>query len=239
MDNLSRRNLLKKSLFGFAVLGASGLLLPGNIGITEASGDEKPGDSYGGYLKGKNLSKNSPSSPGWAPTEDNIQGPFYRKGAPFRAKISPPLSEGKVLLIRGRVWGYDTKKPLPGAVVHIWQANHQGRYDNDDPQNPPSPGTYNFRARLTTDEQGCYEYETIFPGRYKIGPDQWRPAHIHYMVEHPGYQSLITQLYFQGDPYNDSDSFIKKSLIIDLKTIRVKKGSYRQGDFDIVLAPKK
>src|SRR4051812_37152217 len=43
-----------------------------------------------------------------ARTERNILGPYYRAGAPFRAKITPPLEPGTVLLIKGRVWAHDT-----------------------------------------------------------------------------------------------------------------------------------
>src|SRR5262249_53530196 len=106
-----------------------------------------------------------------APTEDNILGPFYRAGAPFRAKITPPLEAGIVLVVSGRVWAFDTKKPLPMAVIDIWQANALGRYDNDDPKNPPSKDVFKNRARLITDETGYYEFETVHPAPYKIGPD--------------------------------------------------------------------
>ena len=96
--------------------------------------------------------------------------------------------------------------------------------------------TKDVRARLVTDENGYYEYETIMPGRYKIGPSAWRPAHIHYMVRHPSYSTLITQLYFKGDPMNAKDRFIKKSLIIDLAKDKSAGGEYRRGEFDVVLA---
>src|SRR5262249_49963050 len=71
------------------------------------------------------------------PTEDNILGPYYREGAPYRAKITPPLAKGTTLVIRGRVWGFDTKKPLVNALLDIWQADADGRYDNDDATKPP------------------------------------------------------------------------------------------------------
>ena len=100
----------------------------------------------------------------------------------------------------------------------------------------PKKGVYQNRARLITDEQGYYEYETIRPGRYKIGPDAWRPSHIHYMVQHVGYRKLVTQMYFKGDPMNSKDRFIKKSLIIDPKKVEVDAGTYERGVFDIVLA---
>jgi protocatechuate 3,4-dioxygenase beta subunit len=171
-----------------------------------------------------------------SPTEDNILGPYHREGAPFRAKITPPLAPGDVLVISGRVYGHDTGKPLANAQIDIWQANKDGRYDNDDPKKPPEKNVFVNRARLITDASGYYEYETIRPGRYKIGPDAWRPAHIHYMVRQPGYKTLVTQMYFKGDPMNSKDHFIKKSLIIDPRQVKTDAGIYERGEFDIVLA---
>jgi protocatechuate 3,4-dioxygenase beta subunit len=168
-------------------------------------------------------------------TEPNIEGPFYRKLAPYRAKVTPPLEPGKVLLISGRVWALDTRKPLPMATLDIWQANDKGRYDNDDSKNPPAKDVFVNRARLVTDEQGRYEFETIHPGSYLNGA-QYRPPHIHYRVAASGYRTLITQLYFEGDKYQDKDPFIKKSLIIKLEDRKNGEAEYKAGTFDIVLA---
>lgn len=173
------------------------------------------------------------------PTEDNILGPYFRDGAPFRAKITPPLIKGTAMLIRGRVWGFDTKKPLAGVLLDIWQADADGRYDNDDPKKPPAKGVYVNRARVLTDETGYYEYETIHPGAYQTGPDTWRPAHIHYLVRKAGYTNLVTQLYFKGDKFNAKDEFIKPSLIIELQPIKTAGGVVETGAFDVVLAPAK
>lgn len=180
-----------------------------------------------------------PAGPGgrpWAATEDNILGPFHRRGAPFRGKVTPPLEPGNLLLIRGRVFGLDTRRPLPNTVLDVWQANAEGRYDNDDPRNPPAAEVFLNRARLLTDENGFYEYETIHPGAYRIAADQWRPPHIHYWVRHPQYTELVTQLYFRGDPHQRGDAWIKPSLIIDLAEQRTRRGNYKIGTFDIVLA---
>jgi catechol 1,2-dioxygenase len=232
--NTSRRQFLSK---GLVSVGAGGLLLATDALPTEASGDL---GTYGEYLRQlqRRQNKGNGGRPAnFAPTEDNILGPFYREGAPFRAKITPPLEPGTVLVIRGRVWGHDTRKPLPNAVLDIWQANATGRYDNDDPKRPPARNVFLNRARLVTDENGAYEFETIHPGRYQIARDTWRPSHIHYMVRHPGYRTLVTQLYFRGDPHNKGDAWIRESLIIDLRDQKTANNqNYRTGTFDIVLA---
>jgi catechol 1,2-dioxygenase len=224
MTDLSRRRFLGFAPLGLAVAG-SVLTLRADAQATEPSGEE-----------GEAAAVTAIETPKlWKPTEDNILGPYFRAGAPYRAKITPPLEPGEVLLISGRVWGLDTRRPLSGAVIDIWQANAKGRYDNDDPKNPPAKGVYKNRARLVTDETGYYEYETILPGRYQIGDDTWRPRHIHYAIGHNGHKRLVTQLYFRGDPYNKTDDFIKESLIIDLAENKTPGGVYKTGRFDIVL----
>ncbi|MCG8583355.1 MAG: hypothetical protein MI757_01415 [Pirellulales bacterium] len=226
MRKTRRRDFLRTGGMSLAAVGA------GALAITESSGEA---GEYGAYLESQGEFI-STSGGVLKPTEDNILGPYHRKDAPFRGKITPPLEPGEVLLISGRVYGQDTGKPLSGAVIDIWQANKDGRYDNDDPNNPPAKNTFVNRARLITDDRGYYEYETIRPGRYQIGPSAWRPSHIHYMVRHPGYKTLITQMYFKGDPMNSKDRFIKKSLIIDPKKVTTASGTYERGEFDIVLA---
>lgn len=236
MADLSRRGFLRGGIAGLAAGTMGTLVLRAGAQPTESSG------TLGSYAE---LAKDLPAPAGgaageagkWAVTEDNILGPFHRKGAPFRAKITPPLEPGRTLLITGRVWGFDTRKPLPSAVLDVWQANHDGRYDNDDPRNPPAEGVFKNRARLITDESGRYEYETIYPGKYLLAKDTFRPAHIHYLVRARGYKDLVTQLYFEGDPDNAKDPFIKKSLIIKLTEEKVRDGVFVRGTFDIVLAP--
>ncbi|HEY9788091.1 MAG TPA: hypothetical protein V6D17_22070 [Candidatus Obscuribacterales bacterium] len=241
----SRRKLIQAGLFGLAA-GGLDLIFPPDALPTEASGDL---GAYGNYLQLKGKPKGAPSKnkakgesavkaaeSAFRLTEDNILGPFYRENAPFRAKITPPLEPGKVLLVSGRVWGFDTRKPLSRCMIDIWQANANGRYDNDDPGKPPQEGVFLNRARLITDGEGAYEYETIHPGRYQIGPNVWRPSHIHYMVRCPGYKTLVTQLYFDGDPHNATDQFIKKSLIVKCEQQKTANGSYETARFDIVLA---
>ncbi|HEX9757972.1 MAG TPA: twin-arginine translocation pathway signal protein [Nitrospiria bacterium] len=172
-------------------------------------------------------------------TQDNILGPFYREGAPFKTKIAGPNEKGEPLKIFGKVLGLDCEA-LPGAVVDVWQADHEGSYDNSGFFQRFNPKEFKLRGRMKTNEKGHYEYETILPGAYKIGLNSWRPKHIHYIVTKPGFEPLTTQLYFSGDPYIEGDRFVKESLIIDLKkTDPDKKSPLLVGNFDIVLNPSK
>jgi catechol 1,2-dioxygenase len=150
------------------------------------------------------------------PMEPDALGPYFRKGAPYRAKVTPPNEPGTSLIISGRIWGIDSRRPLDGTIIDIWQANMGVRYDNEDPAHPPAPSSFKNRVRLVSDEHGKYEYETIHPGPYRVDPTTWRSPHIHYHVTHNSHKQLITQLFFQGDHYEDSDPFFKRSLAIPL-----------------------
>jgi protocatechuate 3,4-dioxygenase beta subunit len=170
------------------------------------------------------------------PTEDDVIGPYYRRYAPFRAKISPPLAGGEVLVITGRVWSFRTEKPIGGCLLDLWQADAAGHYDNDDPSHPPKPHTFINRTRLYSNEHGRYELETIFPGPYRMDATTWRSPHLHILVRAIGFKTLVTQLFFEGAPYLDTDPFVKRSLIIPLRDVAAEVGKYRHGTFDIVLS---
>lgn len=222
----NRRNFLRHGAAGLAV-AAGTMLLPRSARATPSDGSGVPEPIQAETPA--ELPKEAKATP------DNIQGPFFRQGAPFRAKVTPPLEAGTVLLITGRVWALDTRKPLNAAFIDLWQANAAGRYDNDDRKNPPDPEVFTNRARMRSDEQGRYEFESIHPGAYKDG-EMWRPPHIHYRVAAPGYKTLVTQLYFEGDPHQMRDRFIKPQLIIKLAKVKKDQAEYETGVFDIVLA---
>jgi protocatechuate 3,4-dioxygenase beta subunit len=228
MSGVSRRQLLS----GLAAFGVGGLVLRADAAPTPEAGET--GEHEQVFRRAD--PEIAPTGK-FQPTEDCILGPYFRPGAPYRAKITPPLEPGTVLLVRGRVWGFDSKKPLPFARLDIWQANASGRYDNDDPRNPPKEGVFLYRARLVTDENGYYEYETVHPGPYQTGPDTWRPSHVHYRIAATGYKELVTQLFFKGDRFNKTDAFIKDSLIIQPALVKAGAQNYELGTFDIVLAP--
>jgi len=156
-------------------------------------------------------------------TEANIEGPFYKEGAPSRMVLVTEDMPGTRVTVSGRVLAADGCTPLAGATLDVWQADDSGAYD--------SVG-YQLRGVLETGADGSYEILTIVPGHYLNG-DRYRPAHIHFKASAPGHPLLTTQLYFAGDPYNDGDPFILDSLIM---TPTENQDGSLDARFDFVLA---
>lgn len=181
------------------------------------------------YGPGPQARPASPSGDACAFTADNIEGPYYKAGAPERTNLVPPGMRGEALTLRGRVLAADCKTPIAGALVDLWQANADGHYDNDGSAGMDAHA-FMLRGKVRTDASGAFTVQTIVPGRYLNGR-QYRPAHIHVKLAAGGFAPLTTQLYFPGDPYNDVDPFIVRSLIMKVNAAQ----SGKVADYDFVL----
>jgi hydroxyquinol 1,2-dioxygenase len=64
----------------------------------------------------------------------------------------------------------------------------------------------------------------------------WRPAHLHFKIEAPGYEPLITHVFREGDQWLDSDAVfaVRQSLVAPWT--QQADGRWRL-DFDFVLNP--
>jgi protocatechuate 3,4-dioxygenase beta subunit len=100
-------------------------------------------------------------------------------------------------------------RPVPGALVEVWQANAAGRYRHKvDTYDAPLDPNFTGGGRMLTDEDGRYSFKTIKPGPYPWGNhhNAWRPAHVHFSLFGAGILSrLVTQMYFPGDPLQPLD----------------------------------
>jgi protocatechuate 3,4-dioxygenase beta subunit len=160
------------------------------------------------------------------------EGPFYRRGAPFRAKLCPPGEPGTTFVLTGRVWALDTRRPLAGAVLDFWHVDAHEKY---------SDGVTDFRnrGRLLSSETGAYELESIRPIPYRPNPGNgefWRCAHFHLRVDRPGYRTLVTEIHFQDDP-RKSDPMYRPENAIAVEKRTANGTTYEIGMFDIVLEP--
>ena len=148
-------------------------------------------------------------------TQDQILGPFYpimskpnRSGDLTRVTGGSGRAKGQLLIVRGRVID-PTGSPVAGADIEIWQANSAGRYPHPDDTNP-APLDPNFEGfgAVTTGPDGRYQFKTVKPLHYPAAPGMIRPAHIHFDVRGKR-DELISQMYFDGDPYNSKDRFLQ------------------------------
>jgi protocatechuate 3,4-dioxygenase beta subunit len=117
-------------------------------------------------------------------TPQDIEGPFYKAGAPLRASLAEAGSTADRMVLTGVVRAADCK-PLANVSLDFWHADDKGEYDN---------AGYRYRGIVTTDGQGRYRLETNLPPPYS-----GRPRHIHVKLQRIGARALTTQLYFPGE----------------------------------------
>jgi protocatechuate 3,4-dioxygenase beta subunit len=115
---------------------------------------------------------------------------------------------GQRIRVLGRVLDADGR-PVPDALLEVWQANAAGRYAHRADQHPaPLDPNFTGTGRCLTDAAGNYEFVTIQPGAYPWpnSENAWRPAHIHFSLFGRAFtQRLVTQMYFPGDPLFEHD----------------------------------
>jgi len=110
---------------------------------------------------------------------------------------------GERIIVHGRVTD-GNGRPVPGALVEIWQANAGGRYRHViDTYRAAIDPNFGGCGRCLTGADGAYSFHTVKPGAYPWpnSANSWRPPHIHFSLFGTAFcQRLITQMYFEGDP---------------------------------------
>jgi protocatechuate 3,4-dioxygenase beta subunit len=229
MTDSNRRIFLRQTGMGLATLGLSGLVLRSDALPTQEVNRDQSDRTL--IQMGAPRQEEITAKPDLRKTTPQPYGPFYRAGAPFRGKLSLPGEPGMTFVLSGRVWAYDTKRPLPGVVLDFWHVDIQEKYSN---------GTTDFRnrGRLVSSETGYYELESIRPIPYRPNPtgapDFWRCAHFHLVAVCPGYKPLVTEIHFQGDPKkNDPMYRIENAIVAEERSVNGK--AFQTGVFDVVL----
>jgi len=163
------------------------------------------------------------------PTHPDILGPYWSQNHPQRTVLANSDEPGTRIIISGVVTANDCETPIQNALVDVWHANYEGCYtifqecESGNSENDP----YNLRGIIITDENGYYAFETIWPGYYS-----GRPRHFHYKITTPSGQELVTQCYFEIDPYIDEEwQENHPGLVIPLEEIE----NGLIGTFDIII----
>jgi len=160
-------------------------------------------------------------------SESTVLGPFYagqQRELAAGESILLRDEESDPLEMRGRVTDAQGR-PIAGALVEVWQTAPNQLYDVQDKDQPGG----HLRGSFRSDAAGGYRFRTIMPVSYPIpndgpagqllaamGRHPFRPAHIHFMISAPGYRTLVTHLFLDGDEYLGIDAVfgVKPSLII-------------------------
>lgn len=159
-------------------------------------------------------------------TENTILGPFFVEGIPELPNGANICLDGKgePLLVTGSVSDIDGN-PIAGVTIDVWQTNDDGFYDVQQKGIQPQG---NLRGKFLSDSSGRYWFRTVRPRDYPI-PDDGpvgkmlktlgrhpnRAAHIHFMLQAPGFDTVITHIFSPDCPFLEEDSVfgVKESLI--------------------------
>ncbi|MBO0745806.1 MAG: hydroxyquinol 1,2-dioxygenase [Candidatus Dormibacteraeota bacterium] len=191
-------------------------------------------------------------------TEATVFGPFFLTTAP-RIENGGDIAggaPGRPCWVEGSVRGAGGI-PLPDARIEVWEADAEGLYDVQ-----YGDSRVAGRAHLFTDRNGEFRFWALTPTAYPIPDDgpvgellgacrrsPMRAPHLHFMVSHPGWRTLVTHIFVAGGDYLDSDSVfgVKESLIKRFEEQPagtatpdgrdLGDGSWTRTRFDIVLAP--
>ncbi len=179
-------------------------------------------------------------------TEATVVGPFHVENAPHY-KLGDDVGNGAIgapCFVKGTIKGL-SGEPVSGAHIEVWQSDEEGMYDVQKKDLSQAQG----RGVLKADENGQYYFKSILAVAYPIPHDgpvgdmlsatknhPWRPAHLHFMIKAPGYESLITHVFRRDDQYLDSDAVfgVRQSLITDW--VKQPNGEYLL-EFNFVLNP--
>ena len=162
-------------------------------------------------------------------TPSTVLGPFHIDGSP-ELPLGADMAEGlggETTFLTGTVRDLEGKA-VAGARLDIWQADAEGLYESQLGAEEPL-----LRAIFQTDADGKYVIRTIAPPGYSIPMDgtvgellketdisHFRPAHIHFLISAPGYETLVTHLFKKGTRYIDCDIVfgVKEPLIVEFNT---------------------
>jgi hydroxyquinol 1,2-dioxygenase len=211
-----------------------------------------------------NHSNNSNDSKGL--TESAVLGPFFGSFPlrEYNADIHLTGYESAVpCLYHGNILDHITQKPISSAKIDIWLTDVDGLYSIQGEAERSKELQNNLTGQFISTNEGEYKFRAIIPTSYPIRDDGpvgkmlhlWgrrnqRPAHIHFKVEAIGYETLVTQIYVEGDPCIDEDpvfgvrsSLVYKFPLIDdqnqAKELGLKRSPHSICSFDIKLQRKK
>jgi protocatechuate 3,4-dioxygenase, beta subunit len=150
------------------------------------------------------LARHAHSQTRFSLTPSQDEGPFYPVQLPADSDADLLLNadrrygQGQPVSISGTVTD-ESGRALRGAMVEVWQCDHQGRYHHPR-ERGPADVTFQGFGRAIAGSDGTFLFRAMRPVAYP-----GRTAHIHFKVKLGARDLLTTQLYVEGDPGNERD----------------------------------
>lgn len=142
------------------------------------------------------------------PTPSQTVGPYLHLGLTWLnlddlAKGAPA---GDRIVIGGRIVDADGK-PIPDAMLEVWQANAAGKYAHpEDTQDKPVDAKFAGYGRIPTDKDGHFRFTTVKPGRVPGLGNSLQAPHITVALFMRGLlRHLYTRIYFSDEASNAAD----------------------------------
>ncbi len=140
------------------------------------------------------------------PTPSQTIGPFFAVLRPVvGAELAAPGTPGAITVTGTIVDG--AGQPVPDALVELWQANSEGRYNHpaDTQEKLLDPGFLGY-GQCYTNANGVYRFTTLMPGSVPGPGDTHQAPHINVGIFARGLlKRLATRMYFPGMERNAED----------------------------------
>ena len=171
-------------------------------------------------------------------TPSQTVGPFFHFALPDEKyeTLVTDQTKGERIDIEGRIVDGDGA-PLPDALIEIWQANSEGRYDHaEDKQEKALDPSFHGWGRSATDKDGKFRFHTIKPGPVPGPGNTLQAPHVSITVLARGMlKHLVTRLYFEGEKLNADDPILARINEPERRGTLIAKKSGSKYVFDIVL----
>ena len=173
---------------------------------------------------------------------EQMEGPYFVDERLNRTDIRSDPMNGQVragaplalTLLVSRVTG-NACRPLPGALVDLWQCDAEGVYSDVQDPRFNTKGQKFLRGYQVTSERGEVRFLTVYPGWY-----EGRTVHLHFKIRtEPAAQrgfDFTSQLYFDDtltDRVHASAPYTSKR---QTRTRNQQDGIFRQGGEQLMLA---
>lgn len=136
-------------------------------------------------------------------TTSQTVGPYFAIG--FNLLMTPELAgpgvSGERFALEGRVLD-SNRKPIPDAVIEVWQANAAGEYAEEG-------DAFRGFGRVATNADGVFRLTSIKPGTVPGPKGRTQAPHLEIRLFMRGLLlHLTTRMYFPGEAANATDPIL-------------------------------